>query len=81
MMAADIVRGLPCVFQVDGIFGHSDGKGLYRMGGLPGRDRADKRGIQTAGEEKADLRIRDQTLLNARDQLVMDLFARLIHPV
>ena len=72
VLAADIVRRLSGVFQINGVLTHADGKCADRLAGASLRHRAYQRGVQTAAEEEPDLGVRHQPLLDAGDQLFAD---------
>ena len=78
MVAADIVGHHPGVFQVDGVHIHADGEGADRFAERFPGDGADQGGIQTAGKEEADGRVRVQPLFHAVDQQAAQLRADLL---
>ena len=75
VLAADMVRHLPGILQVDGVGRHADGKGLNRLPAPPLGDRADQRGIQPAREQKAHLCVGHQALFHPGNQLFADVSA------
>ena len=79
VVAADIVGHLPRVFQVDGVLAHADGEGADGLVGAALRHSAHQRGIQSAAEEEAHLGIGHQPLLDAGDQLLVNVGAHGVH--
>ena len=75
MFASDIIGDLLCVFEVDGVAAHTDGKGTYRSFAFPCGNGTDKRGIQPAGKEEADFGIGDKPLFHTGNQLFTYVFA------
>ena len=75
MFTADVVRHFLCVFQVDSVLAHADGKGADRLVRTLLRHGTYQRGIQTAAEKKTDLCISNQSLFNTLDQLLPNIFA------
>ena len=88
VVAADVVRRLPGVLQVDGVGGHAHGVGLDGPVQQPGSDGAHQGAVQAAGEEKPHRHVGVQPLLHAQNQLLADVPAHclqivgtdLVHP-
>ena len=74
VVAPDIFRHLPGIFEVNGVNVHTDGKSLQGAVQNLCRHAADKGGIQTAREKKAHRCVRVQPFFNAPGQFVMDVF-------
>ena len=81
MLAADVVGDLLCVFQVDRVLLHADGKRADGFFGKFLRDGADERGIQPAREQKSDGRVRVEPLFHARNEFFADIRAHGIEVV
>ena len=81
VVAADVIRHLAGVFQVDGVGVHADGEGADRGTAPPGGDGAHQGGVQPAGQEKAHLGVGDQSLLHSGDELFPDVGADSVHAV
>ena len=81
MLTADIIRHLPCIFQINGINVHADREGADGCFTLFGCNGADKRGIQSARQQKTDLCVGNKTLFNPGTQLFADVFAGSFHIV
>ena len=80
VITADILCDLLGIFQVNGIFAHTDGKGADLLPQHQGADGAHQRGIQSAGEQEAQRSVGVQPLIHTGDQLVADgtaVFAKL----
>ena len=75
MVAADVAGGLAGVFEVDGVLPHPDGEGADGRFALFGRHRADQRGVEPPAQEEAHLRVGDQPLFDAPDELLPDIGA------
>ena len=75
VLRPDVVRGDLRVFQVDGIQIHADGEGTDLPAQELCRNGTDQAGIQTAGEQEAQRRVRVQSLFHPGDQLFPDVFA------
>ena len=88
VVAADEIRHLAGVFQVDGVHVHADGKGAQRLFQLAGGDGAHQRAVQPAAEQEAQRRVRIQPFFHACGQQIVQapadgIFLRhqvLIHP-
>ena len=74
VVRADEIGSLLRVFEVDGVKIHADGKRPDLFSENLGRDGADKAGIQAAGEQEAERRVRVEPLFHGGDQLFTDLF-------
>ena len=61
MLRADEISGFLCIFEVDGIQVHADGERADLLAEELGRDRADEAGIEAAGEQEAERRVRVST--------------------
>ena len=81
VVAANVVRHFPRVFQVNGVHVHANGKGFQRAGQFFSGNAADERGVQAAGEQEPDRGVRIQTLLHARYEPVMDFPGNGFHVV
>lgn len=68
VLAAEEVRGLAGVAEVDGVVPHAYGKGAQALSREPCRYAADEGGVQPAAEEKAYLRVGDQALFHGPDE-------------
>ena len=73
VIAADVVRCLPGVFQVDGVGGHAHGVGLNGPAQKAGGDGADQGAVQPAGEKESHWHIGVQPLFHAQNQLLVDV--------
>ena len=81
VVAADVVRHLPGVLQVDGVLAHADGKGADGLPAFPGGNGAHQRGVQAPGKEEAHLGVGHQALLHAGYQLLPDEAAGVLQAV
>ena len=81
MVAADVVGDFLCVFEVNSVLAHAYCKGAYRLFALSCRYGADEGGIESAGEQEADLCVRNESLVNAGDELFADVFANCLKVV
>ena len=72
MLGADVVGNHAGIFQVDGVGVHADGEGADLVGQEPRGDGADQTAVEAAGEQKAQRRVRVQTLFHALGELIMD---------
>ena len=78
MVAADVISHHAGVLQVDRVHIHADGEGADRLAKhFPG-DGADQGGIQAAGKQETDGRVRVQPLFHAVDQQAAQLRADLL---
>ena len=75
MVAADEVRDLSGIFQIDGILTHTNGEGLNGLAAFPCRNGTNKGRIQSTGKKEAYLGISNQPFLYAGNQLFPDIFA------
>ena len=75
MLASNVVGHFFCIFQINSVLAHADGKGADGPVGAFLRHRAHQRGVQTAAEEEANLGVGHQTLFDAGDQLFPDCCA------
>ena len=73
VLAAEIIRSLAGVFQVDGIGVHADGKGADGLAQLLGGNGAHQGGVEPAGKQKAHGCIGIQPLFHTSDQLLADV--------
>ena len=81
MVAADVVGDFLCIFEVDSVLTHAYCKGAYRLFALSCRYGADEGGVESAGEQEADLCVRNESLVNAGDELFTDVFANCLKVV
>ena len=81
MVAADVVGDFAGILEVDGVLAHADGKGADRRFALARGDRADERRIESAREQEADLCVGHQALVDARDELFVDVFTHSLEVV
>ena len=73
VLRADEISGFLRIFEVDGIQVHADGERADLLAEKLGRDRADEAGIEAAGEQEAERRVRVEPLFHGGDQLFTDL--------
>ena len=78
VIAADIVRDLAGVFEVDGVDVHPDREGFDGLRGELLRDGADQRRVQAARKEEADGGVRIQPFLDPFDEFFADISAYLV---
>ena len=81
VVAADVVGDFAGILEVDGVLAHADGKGADRRFALARGDRADERRIEAAREQEADLCVGYQALVDARDELFVDVFTHSLEVV
>ena len=73
MVAADIVGDLLCVFQVDGVLAHTNGKGFDRCSRLSGRNGAHQGRVQAAREQESHLCICHKPFFHTGNQFFPDM--------
>ena len=81
VVAADVIGDFLCVFEVNSVLAHAYCKGAYRLFALSCRYGADEGRIESAGEQEADLCVRNESLVNAGDELFADVFANCLKVV
>ena len=81
VVSPQVIRHLLGIFQVDGIDVHANGKGADGLFQVSRRHGTHQAGIQAAGQQEANRRVRVQPLENTGFQLVVNLLAGGFHIV
>ena len=71
MLTADIIGNLLGIFKVDCILAHTDCKGADRFAEKLCGNRADKRAVKSAAEQKADLGVCVKALSYSLNKLIV----------
>ena len=75
VVAADVVRHLPGILQINGVLGHAHGVGLDGSVQQLGGNGAHQGAVQPAGEQESHRHVCVQPLLHPQYQLLVDVGA------